>query len=278
MIGGAIIVHGTKRLFALLNMIMLLTASVLPGCSLLNNSRFESPVDYLPSLEKLVVEVVHQPGAEPFAGDVMRSRRSISLWGVAEKNMEALFEGRTNTVQVDVPHSLDEMKEIPALDQDEYTLEEIADLATEYRTGLCSDSEIHLFIIFLDGLFNNDGETDDSVIGVSILGTPVIAVFKPVIQSSGFSDEGIVPKYVEQTTIIHECGHALGLVNNGVPLTSDHHDLEHGSHCTDSDCVMYWSNEGAADLWGFVTRFLLTNDSVVFCEHCLADVRNYDGG
>jgi len=266
-----------KRWIAFFSMIVLLIASMLPGCSLLNESTFESPVDYLPSLEKLVVEVAYQTGAEPFVGKVIRSRRSMSLWNVAERNMEALFEGRTNAVRIEIPHSLDEMKELPGLDQDGYTLEQIADLVTEYRTGLCSNSEIHLFIVFLDGLFESDGETDDSVIGVNIIGAPVIAIFKPVIHSSGFNDEGIVPKYVEQTTIIHECGHALGLVENGVPLTSDHHDLEHGSHCTDSDCVMYWSNEGASNLWGFVKRFLLTSNTVVFCEHCLADVRNYDG-
>ena len=29
---------------------------------------------------------------------------------------------------------------------------------------------------------------------------------------------------VEQSTIVHEIGHAIGLVNNGVPATTAHHD------------------------------------------------------
>ena len=51
----------------------------------------------------------------------------------------------------------------------------------------------------------------------------------------------------------HEFGHILGLVNNGTPVQSDHHDTANGAHCDVEDCLMYWQAEtsgGLGDLVG----------------------------
>ena len=108
---------------------------------------------------------------------------------------------------------------------------------------------------------------------MSIGNTGVIAMFKPVIsntQGPPMLAERI-NAFVDQTTLIHEFGHA-GMVNRGVPLTSDHHDEENGAHCTNRDCVMYYANEGAADLVDFVTQIITTGDNIVFQDACLADM------
>ena len=83
---------------------------------------------------------------------------------------------------------------------------------------------------------NSDG-IQPGTIGVSLTGTTVIAIFKDVIESSGVRSDGIVPKFIEQSTIVHELGHALGLVNNGVSISSDHHDADNGAHCINDICV-----------------------------------------
>jgi hypothetical protein len=70
---------------------------------------------------------------------------------------------------------------------------------------------------------------------------------------------------------VHEVGHAVGLVNRGVPLTSDHHDAEHGAHRTNQDCVMYHANEGAAELAQFVRDAVVAGDTIILGDECLAD-------
>ncbi len=109
------------------------------------------------------------------------------------------------------------------------------------------------------------------MLGVSIGGTGVIAMFKPVVETLGVLP--LVRHFGEQTTLIHEFGHALGLVDNGLPLSSEHLDPEHRAHCEHSDCVMYWANEGVADLADFVSRYVASGDSVVFGPDCRADVQ-----
>ncbi len=72
---------------------------------------------------------------------------------------------------------------------------------------------------------------------------PVIAMFKDVIASTNSLTNPNTSRYVEQSTIVHEVAHAIGLVNNGISLTSAHQDSPHGAHCTNDRCVMYYTNE-----------------------------------
>jgi hypothetical protein len=96
-------------------------------------------------------------------------------------------------------------------------------------------------------------------------------MFKPVIESTDVPLLPAISRFVEQTTLVHELGHAVGLVNRGVPLASQHHDAEHGAHCTDDRCVMYYANEGASDLSQFVSEYVTSGDTIVFGADCLAD-------
>ena len=99
----------------------------------------------------------------------------------------------------------------------------------------------------------------------------IIAMFKPVIESTSVGPLGVVERYVEQATLVHEFGHAVGLVNNGLPLTSEHHDAEHGAHCNNEDCVMYYQVEGASAMVDFVLNRVTSGDVVLFADDCLAD-------
>jgi hypothetical protein len=79
-------------------------------------------------------------------------------------------------------------------------------------------------------------------------------------------------RFVEQSTMIHELAHAIGLVDNGVPLAAAHRDPDHGAHCDDDRCVMYYLNEGASDAAAFVQQRVLTGNTILFDDSCLADV------
>jgi hypothetical protein len=104
------------------------------------------------------------------------------------------------------------------------------------------------------------------------------AMFKDVIKGTGSLANPNTERYVEQSTLVHELSHSIGLVDNGVPMVAPHKDAAHGAHCNNSNCVMYWLNEGAADARTFAINRVLTGSSILFDDACLADVDALTGG
>lgn len=94
-------------------------------------------------------------------------------------------------------------------------------------------------------------------------------------EPGGNATPGIVRRFVEQSTIVHELGHALGFVNNGVPMVTNHQDVAHGRHTTDDQCVMYYLNEGTADLIQFFQRFLTSHSLVMWGSAVRADAQAF---
>jgi hypothetical protein len=48
----------------------------------------------------------------------------------------------------------------------------------------------------------------------------------------------------ERAIWLHEVGHLIGLVDNGLPMAAPHKDPDHGAHDSSDACVMYWAYEG----------------------------------
>lgn len=208
-------------------------------------------------------EVDYMEGAEPYVGTTLTGQ---PIWNFLMNNISALLD---NTKTVTVPVELTEMEQIPAEAQN-YSADDILAMADQYRNQPSLENGVAtIYVIFVDGFYIEDGEVNNAVLGVSLGDTGVVAMFKPVID--GAAALPAVKKFVEQSVLIHESGHALGLVNNGLELTSAHHDSEHGAHCTNQDCVMYYLNEGVADLIGFIQSGNVSTESVIFGDECLAD-------
>jgi hypothetical protein len=222
------------------------------------------------TVDTITVLVAHEPDVEPFMGN---TQLGTPYWSVLRSNIAALFEGRAIEPDIYMPSALSEMEEIPDQGQDTWTPDEILALARDTWGGNQSGFEAEFPVFFLKGHFDNDGTPNYQIIGVSIIGTPVIAVFKEVVLSSSYMPQ--VSRYVEQATLVHEFGHVMGLVNNGVPMASDHLDPEHPRHCTNNRCVMYWQNEGASDMMIFVQQMIDDDSVVMFGDECLEDTRGY---
>ena len=220
---------------------------------------------YFKTSQKVIVEVYYEPGAEPFTGNNPFGR---PYWGLLEDNLVSIFQYRSTPPQLTVPKLQSEMRALPAQNKTQWSADDILELNKTYRQASPTESEARFYIYFLNGtLSGNSG-----VIGASVNGTPVLAVFKSVVTASGGA---IVQRYVEQSTIIHEMGHALGFVNSGVPMKTPHQDTAHGAHTTNSNCVMYWLNEGTTDLTQFIVHFITTGNTVMWGPEVLADAQNY---
>lgn len=217
------------------------------------------------------VQVWYQEGAEPYVKDRPLDR---DLWQILRGNLDAIFQFRTVKPTMSVPSTLEEMNKLASPRQENWTAEQIVELWKANQNGTPGEGTSRFFIYFLDGYLNKEGVSNQNVLGVQIGDYPVIAIFKPVIASTA-GETLLIPKFMEQSTLVHEMGHALGFVNHGVPMVENYQDSEHGAHSTDEECVMYWLNEGAENLKKFVQKLVTSQSAVLWGQNVLDDAKAF---
>jgi hypothetical protein len=244
------------------------------SASVINKSQTPENLNkfYGPNMRHLYVRVYYEAGAEPYAG---KNNRDQPLWGLLEENLKKIFEVRTQNTQVNIPKELNEMNLVTAQGKDSWTPGEIVEFAQTLGVPPTDEASSFFTILFLKGAYNSGEQISNSVLGVSITGTTIIAIFKDAIRQLGPSDESLVVKFGEQATLVHEMGHALGIVANGVSAVTEHHDQAHGAHCSNSDCVMYWMNEGNQDLLQFIQGLVTEGNKTLYGPQCLDDIKAY---
>jgi len=94
-------------------------------------------------------------------------------------------------------------------------------------------------------------------------------LFKDSVQSA--STLTISGPVIERAVLVHELGHNLGLVNNGVPMQTPHQDTANGAHDANTGCVMHFSVETS-----LVSQLLGTVPDQ-FDAACIADLQAAGG-
>lgn len=219
-----------------------------------------------PDVTSVVFEVGYMPGAEPYTGV---ASNVIDLWTVAEINTRAVLGDERDYV---FPHGLDEMESLPDLSAGAFSRDEIVAIADAHRAP-STGSVANVYMVWLDGVFRDEGELREQVLAISIGDTGVIGVFKPTIRRSSTMFDDETSKLAEQVAVVHELGHAFGLVARGLPMIEEHgsrHDQD-GNHCNNERCVMH-----PGDLVPHVrhiTEATADADLVLFGDACLRDAR-----
>jgi hypothetical protein len=125
----------------------------------------------------------------------------------------------------DIPSStsVSELEDLEAIWRDHY-----ADANTQ---------EAVLYFLYVTGQSDLGGGPSTQILGLTYHGSS-IALYVEV------ADQGSNPfettEEVEGMAIVHEAGHALGLVNGGVPMVVEHEDGLHDGHDDDEASAMYW--------------------------------------
>lgn len=225
-----------------------------------------------PDVASVDVEIDYETRNAPYTGPILAFGDTFDL---LLTNLDRIFSGQKQLV---VPTTVGEMEDVGGIDDEELTVDDLLALAELHRDGADSSAAKHYYVIFVSGNFADADGVQTGVLGVSIGHTGVVAMFKDVIAGTGVPAFPNLERYVEQSTLIHELGHAIGLVDNGVAMVADHRDADHGAHCTNQDCVMYWLNEGASDAAQFARDRVTGGDDVLFGPECLDDVDALTGG
>ncbi len=197
--------------------------------------------------DRVVVEVDYVAGREP-DDDALDALAS---------NLES-FCDKPGGVQVIVDD------EIPDQGAPAWSLDaaEALEVAWRNRYRSAAEGTAVLYYLYIDGHSEDDGD-EAFILGYAYHGSSLVLFKDRIDEAAGTL--GLLGS-VEDTVVVHELGHVLGLVDNGIPMVTDHRDDAHGRHDTNESCVMYWAAETDA-----VTE-LLGSGTPDFDEACRADM------
>lgn len=224
-----------------------------------------SQIIFSDSVTQFKVSVFYEAGADPYTGILTLTN---TTWDVTRVSYEQLFSTHTGRT-VSVPTTLGAMTAIADQNKTTWTGIELLDLAKQIAPSLSTGTTVNMTVIFLNGLYNGSNST----LGVQFTGYPYAFVFKDVV--TGVGGGATAQRYIEQATVVHEIGHAVGLVNNGVPMVVGHEDSAHKHHSTNTNCVMYWAVTSTTDILTFVGNYVTGNALNLFGSESLQDGRAY---
>ncbi len=220
----------------------------------INQNEPVKPSDFLSEdqYDQLVVEIVYVEGYKP---------ESNSSYYLASFLQERLHKSGGITLS---------SKAIESPGKNTYSISDLRDLEETHRAHTTTDKTLTAWIMIVDGDYS-ENEGDAKTLGVAY-GSSSMALFGKTIQE--FSGAlGQPSTHVLETTVLkHEFCHVLGLVDNGTPMVENHLDTQHGKHCSNNNCLMYY----AAETSHFITNFFAESVPSLK-EQCLSDLRNNGG-
>lgn len=190
----------------------------------------------------LVIEVHHAPQHAPSAeaqahllATLHNVTKKQSIQWIDEENAELADPGRAWNLTRD-----------------------LAPLAPKLRKNPDNDTSVTLLVLYPGGKLESPDAT-----GVSLSpGGPSVVFLDALRQNS--SPGGLIPPptssltRLERVTLLHEASHAMGLVNAGLTIQTQHEDAAHPLHSSDPKSVMYWQVDSTNAL-----RDLLLHDGSV---------------
>ncbi len=218
------------------------------------------------TVQNFNVNVFYETGAAPYVGTI--GLTANQTWDITKTSYQALFQNH-NGRTVAVPTTLAQMTQIPDQLRSSWTSNDLIQLGNQYAPALVNNRQIGVSVFFLNGTF----EGDSNILGVHLTGVQYAFVFKDVVVNAG--GDSVSQRYVEQATVVHEIGHTVGLVNNGVPMVTNHEDSAHSHHTTRTSCVMHWTVESRSNILTSIGGLILGNQLNLFGVESLQDGRGY---
>ncbi len=172
------------------------------------------------SYKEMVIEIDHAPGYNP------------------ETSTVNLLKQRLGQV-CDKPDGIRiELTEVTFAESETWTAGKVRDIAHETMDSPPQTSVLRWHVIMPQGKYS-----DDSVLGVAV-DASTIALFPDSIEdATSIFNPRISAEDIENSVMVHEFGHLLGLVNLVYTSPADHEDSEHPGHSNNEDSVMYWAVE-----------------------------------
>lgn len=264
----------TKVAGAALSAVAACLAIAACGTETSDAARFDQPnasVVFGAEKKTIELEVDYARGSEPATGVIPGV--GADAWTLFATNATRIF-AKASPKTLKVPSTLDEMEAID-VGGETFTEDEVLAIADRHRSQRSAGANASFYAVWLPGFLADDHGPKPDVLGVAIGATGVIAMFKGAIaRTAASAGPGFQPALLEQFTLLHEFGHAVGLVDNGIQPASPHRDTSHGAHCTNPACAMYHANEGIAAALTF-SRRITAGDEILLGPECLEDIDHF---
>lgn len=157
-------------------------------------------------------------------------------------------------------------KEIPASSNSFLSLSDVISIERNNRSAFTTGTELAVYVLYTNGNYS-----DPNVLGIAYKNTSVVLFGKRINDNSGGIGQASRTKLVA-TVAEHELGHLMGLVDLGTVMQTNHKDAAHGNHCSNTDCLMYYTAE-TTDILGF----LLTGNIPSLDANCRTDLTSNGG-
>lgn len=223
------------------------------------------------SIKNVTVEIDYAVGAEPYFGTV---KDFGDPWGLFDTATTTVFDGKK---KVTFPRTLAKMEKLDDVPAKNFSNADILAIAAAHKTEQEFADNVNFYVVFLNGYWLDEaGAEQKDVLGVSIGATNVIALFKPAISTPAMNPTPPLP-FVEQIALIHNFGHAVGFVDNGVPVgeaNKAHIDVDNGGHhCTNAKCAMSFAAERASGAASLALVTVRKPGDPLIGNECLSDGR-----
>ena len=133
-----------------------------------------------------------------------------------------------------------------------WTVEALLELDASSLGAHTGGSTVVSHLIFIDGHAEQDN-ANEKVLGESIhagLDHGLVVIFADTITKACQLPNCLSSQLpgIRKAVVIHEFGHQMGLVNNGIAMQTNREDPDHPHHSNNPNSVMYWAVESNAVL------------------------------
>lgn len=248
----------------------MLVAVLLAGCTLPGTPP-QSPPSYpevvlsAAPFTTLVIEVDHAPGRAP--GAAALAHLEMTFKNITQKSEVRL---RVEQTLADTPDK-------------RWTADELVALERETRSTAHTAPTAVLHVLYPAGRYERDGVAGVTiggpVIGPAVVFLDTLREYTVPVAAGPLGPVPPVPlpdgsvRIIERSTLLHEAGHAIGLVNNGLPMVCPHEDAEHEGHSNNPDSIMYWTVDSVEGI-----RKMLLGDGQVPEKFDANDLRDVQAG
>lgn len=157
-----------------------------------------------------------------------------------------------------------------------WTFEELDLLARETFDLAVPKGTLKMHTLLVDGRYQSPG--GGTVLGIAWAHTHLVLFTQTIAESCNVGIGPLAEQVctdAERGIWAHEIGHLLGLVDNGLAMSTPHRepDAAKGAHDQSDRCIMYWAYEGTGIIDAVSTGlFGSTTENLGFDAACLADL------